>query len=82
MQNIMYTKFDGTKKVLAIMQIVEEDDDKSGANDDPRPHPKQAEDVTIANTITRDNFDHWKTYGELGRYAHGGDADQYQDRRY
>ena len=73
-----YSKFDGTKKVLAIMQIVEADDDESDADDKLRSHPKQAESVPVENTVTENNFDHWKTYGELGRYAHGGETGQYQ----
>lgn len=65
-----YTKFDGTKQVLAIMQIVEEDEgEEDGASMARRDHCPQAEDVKIDGGVNAQNFDHFKTYGEQGKFG-------------
>ena len=66
-----YTKFDGTKKVLAMLQVVESDDDASAGEDlARRTHcgtKEEAEELTPS--AAADEFDHWKTYGEETNFA-------------
>lgn len=73
-----YTKFDGTKKVLAIMQIVESDTDEDAGDDfERRPHcDTKAGAETLVPKADEDVFDHWKTYGEEGHFA-AADKDGY-----
>lgn len=72
-----YTKFDGTKKVLAMLQVVESDDDASAGEDlARRGHcgtEEEAEELTP--TVKADKFDHWKTYGEENNFATDADND-------
>ena len=60
-----YTKFDGTKQVLAIMQIIEDEEDAEDINS-RRHHSVDASEVAAA---TAEDFDHWRTYGAQGRFG-------------
>ena len=72
-----YTKFDGTKKVLAVLQVVESDDDASAGEDlVRRGHCNTKEEVPSVVPSTDDGeFDHWKTYGEQSHFATDDDHD-------
>lgn len=62
-----YTKFDPTKKVLAILQVLDgEEGDEEGLNE-RRHHSVQAEDT--AASVEASEFDHWKTYGEQNTFG-------------
>ena len=71
-----YTKFDGTKKVLAMLQVVESDDDASAGEDlARRSHCNTAAEAAgITPTAAEGEFDHWKTYGEQGNFATGANG--------
>ena len=72
-----YTKFDGTKKVLAMLQVVESDDDASAGEDlARRSHCNTKEEAAgITPTAAEGEFDHWKTYGEQNHFATDADHD-------
>ena len=72
-----YTKFDGTKKVLAMLQVVESDDDASAGEDlARRSHCNTKEEAAgITPTAAEGEFDHWKTYGEQNHFATDTDHD-------
>ena len=72
-----YTKFDGTKKVLAMLQVVESDDDASAGEDlARRSHCNTKEEAAgITPAAAEGEFDHWKTYGEQNHFATDADHD-------
>ena len=72
-----YTKFDGTKKVLAVLQVVESDDDASAGEDQARRgHCNTKEEAAhITPSAAEGEFDHWKTYGEQDHFATDTDHD-------
>ena len=76
-----YTKFDGTKKVLAVLQVVESEDDATAGEDlERRGHCTSVEDLED-QTTEEEAFDHWKTYGEESHYATSG-TDPYTNSNY
>ena len=72
-----YTKFDGTKKVLAMLQVVESDDDASAGEDlARRSHCNTKEEAAgITPVAAEGEFDQWKTYGEQNHFATDADHD-------
>lgn len=72
----MYTKFDGTKKVLAIMQVVESDTDADAGEDlGRRKHCNTKDEAATVIPASNEEFDHWKTYGaqeHFGKQAKSG----------
>ena len=72
-----YTKFDGTKKVLAMLQVVESDDDASAGEDlARRSHCNTKEEAAgITPGAAEGEFDQWKTYGEQNHFATDADHD-------
>ena len=80
-----YTKFDGTKKVLAMLQVVESEDDASAGEDlVRRGHCNTKEEAgTVLPTAEEGEFDHWKTYGEQNHFAIDDDHDgEYTNANY
>jgi hypothetical protein len=60
-----YTKFDGTKKVLAVIQVVESEDDEAEAIEDRRGHTGAPS--IAAEADTKDHI-HFQSYAEKGYY--------------